>query len=75
VFDAAAVFRGDRLVEFRRGGRALPVTPSSSAEVFWLGPPAGRPERFLELPDGLHRINGGSYFVFTYAGRRYVEQL
>jgi hypothetical protein len=75
VFDAAAVFRDDRLVEFRRDGRVLPVTPSSSAEVFWVGRPTNRPERFLALPDGLHRLEGGSYFVFSYAGKRYVEQL
>jgi tetratricopeptide (TPR) repeat protein len=75
VFDAAAVFRGGRLVEFRRGGRTLPVTPSSAAGLYWLGRPAGRPERFLGLPDGLHRIDSGSFFVFTYGDRRYVEQL
>ncbi len=75
VFDAAAVFRGDRLVEYRRGGRTLAVNASSSAEVYWLGPPAGRPERFLKLPDGLNLLDGGSYFVFTYGHRRYVEQL
>jgi hypothetical protein len=27
------------------------------------------------LPDGLHRIDGGSFFIFTYGDRRYVEQL
>jgi len=75
VFDAAAVFRAGRLVEFRRGGRTLPVTPSSAAGLYWLGRPAGRPERFLGLPDGLHRIDAGSFFVFTYGDRRYVEQL
>jgi hypothetical protein len=75
VFDAAAIFRGDRLVEFRRGGRVLSVGPSSSAGVFWVGRPAGRPERFLGLPDGIHRLEDGSFFVFSYAGRRYVEQL
>ena len=75
VFDATALFRGDRLVEFRRGGRELPVSPSSSAGVFWLGRPAGRPERFLRLPDGLHQLDGGSYFLFTYGNSRYVEQL
>jgi hypothetical protein len=75
VFDAAAVFRGERLVEYRRGGRTLSVSPSSSAELYWLGPPAGRPERFLGLSDGLHLLDGGSYFVFTYGDRRYVEKL
>ena len=75
LFDAAAAFRGELLVEFRRGGRALPVIPSAAGELYWLGRPADRPERFLELPDGLHRIDAGSYFVFTYRGRRYVEQL
>jgi len=75
VFDAAAAFRGELLVEFRRGGRALPVIPSAAGELYWLGRPVGRPERFLELPDGLHRIDTGRYFVFTYRGRRYVEQL
>ena len=75
VFDAAAVFSAGRLVEFRRGGRALPVTPSPAAGWYWLGRPAGRPERFLGLPDGLHRIDGGSFFIFTYGDRRYVEQL
>jgi tetratricopeptide (TPR) repeat protein len=75
VFDAAALFRGGRLVEFRRGGRTLPVSPSSSAGIFWLGRPAGRPERFQGLPDGLHLLEGASYFVFTYGPSRYVEQL
>ncbi len=75
VFDAVAAFRGDRLVEFRRGGRTLPVSPSSSAEVYWLGPAAGRPQRFLGLPDGLHLLDGGSYFLFSYGHRRYVEKL
>jgi hypothetical protein len=75
VFDAAASFRGDRLVEYRRGGRSLQVSPSSSAKVYWLGSPAGRPERFLGLPDGLHLLDGGRYFIFSYGPRRYVEQL
>ncbi len=74
AFDSTALFRGDRLVEFRRGGRTLPVTPAAD-NLFWVGPPAGRPERFLGLPDGLHRIDGGSYFLFSYADRRYVEKL
>jgi len=74
VYDASAVFRGGELVEYRRGGRTLPVTPAAGG-LYWLGRPAGRPERFLGLPDGQHRIDGGSFFVFTYGGRRYVEQL
>ncbi len=74
VFDASAVFRGGELVEYRRGGRTLPVTPAAGG-LYWLGRPAGRPERFLGLPDGLHQIDTGSFFVFTYGDRRYVEQL
>lgn len=75
VFDLAAVFRGDLLVEYRRDGRLFPVSPSDNAEVYWLGRPSVRPERFLTLPDGLHRLGAESFFVFTHAGRRYVEPL
>jgi hypothetical protein len=74
-FDLYAVFRDDLLVEFRRGGRVLPVTASAAAGLYWLGRPAGNAERFLSLPDGLHWLDGASWFVFTHAGRRYVEQL
>jgi tetratricopeptide (TPR) repeat protein len=75
VFNAAAVFRGDRLEEYRLGGRSLAVIPAAASGLYWLGRPGGEPGRFLQLPDGLHLLAGNSFFVFTYRGARYVEPL
>lgn len=75
TFTAAALFRGERLVEFRRGGRSLPVSAAPGGQLFWLGPAAGSAAAFASLPDGLHTVGGVRCFLFTYRGRRYVERL
>jgi tetratricopeptide (TPR) repeat protein len=73
VFDAAAVFRGEELLEFRRGGRPLAVTQGDG--VIWLGRPGGPAQAFRDLPAGLHTVGDARYFVWLSGGRRYVGRL
>jgi tetratricopeptide (TPR) repeat protein len=75
AFDSRAVFRSGALVSFQRAGQVLAVTPSPDRSLYWVGRPGGPVEPYLSLSEGLHRVGGREFFLFTHQGIRYVVEL